>query len=351
MSGTPPVDAADTGSALDYLSVLIDRWRTVAWTAFSATLFTIILTYVLAPTYTAKVVLIPASQGGGGGGGLGALGGIASRLGVSVGGSNPTDAPEFYVTLVRSREILTEVSHARFLVRNGPDSAEVMDQLGIEGSSVPGREEQTVKRLRRDVNASMDRQSQTVTLSVNAEDPRLAANIANDIAERIDRFNREKRTFQTRERRIFTEQRMAEAETELRASENALRDFRVRNRRIDSPSLEFEDGRLQRQVQVKQEVYLTLRREYETSRIAEVNDTPLLTIVDHAVPPVMRSWPRRGRLASLAMVFGIVTGIMLAFGQQYVATLAQNNDPTLAKLRVEWARLKARIRRPAQRTA
>ena len=104
-------------------------------------------------------------------------------------------------------------------------------------------------------------------------------------------------------------------------------------------------------MQVRQEVYLTLRREYETSRIAEVNDTPLLTIVDHAVPPVKRSWPRRGRLASLALVFGIVAGIMLAFGQQYLATLEESNDPTLAKLRAEWARLKARVRRPAQRTA
>src|SRR5439155_11813143 len=33
-------------------------------------------------------------------------------------------------------------------------------------------------------------------------------------------------------------------------------------------------GRLRRQVDVRQEVYLTLRREYETARIDEANDTP-----------------------------------------------------------------------------
>ena len=201
MTGTPSAASSESGTALDYVAVLIDRWRTVGWTAFAATTFTIILTYVLAPTYSARVTLIPASQGGGGGGGLGALGGIASRLGVSVGGSNPTDAPEFYVALVRSREILTEVAHARYPDPATGDSVEIMDRLQVlPGRRVALREEETVKRLRRDANASMDRQSQTVTINVNATDPRLAADIANDIAERIDRFNREKRTFQTRER-------------------------------------------------------------------------------------------------------------------------------------------------------
>src|SRR5438132_8548828 len=46
-------------------------------------------------------------------------------------------------------------------------------------------------------------------------------------------------------------------------------------------------------VDIRQEVSLTLRREYETARIEEVNDTPVITVIDPPVPPHERSSPKR----------------------------------------------------------
>jgi uncharacterized protein involved in exopolysaccharide biosynthesis len=90
--------------------------------------------------------------------------------------------------------------------------------------------------------------------------------------------------------------------------------------------LTFQYERLQRQVQVLQEVYLTLRRELETSRIQEVNDAPLLTVVDSAVPPVRRSSPARTRIVLIAFFAAVCLAVATAYAMEYFARLRER-DP------------------------
>ena len=81
--------------------------------------------------------------------------------------------------------------------------------------------------------------------------------------------------------------------------------------------LTFEANRLERDVQVKQDLYLTLTREYEQARIAEVRDTPLLTIVDRAVPPYKKSSPHRLLMVIAAFVLGGVLAVWLTYTGEF----------------------------------
>ena len=86
-----------------------------------------------------------------------------------------------------------------------------------------------------------------------------------------------------------------------------MRTFYERNGQWqNSPRLRFEEQQLNRQVAVQQELYLSLRREYETARIEEVNDTPLFTVIDPAVPRRERSGPRRVVWVFVAFLVGVV---------------------------------------------
>src|SRR5205823_6630604 len=137
--------------------------------------------------------------------------------------------------------------------------------------------------------------------SLDAAYPVLAAAVANRFVAYLNDFNTKSRQSQARERRKFIEQRLADGEGELRTAEESLRTFYERNRSWQqSPQLVFEEGRLRRQVEIRQEVYLTLRREYETARIEEVNDTPVITVIDRAVPPREKARPQRKLLVVLA---------------------------------------------------
>ena len=52
-------------------------------------------------------------------------------------------------------------------------------------------------------------------------------------------------------------------------------------------------SQLFREVEAKKEVYLTLQQQLELARIEEVKQSPILHILDHAVPPIKKSFPNR----------------------------------------------------------
>src|SRR5207249_3673934 len=131
---------------------------------------------------------------------------------------------------------------------------------------------------------------------------------------------------QSRERRRFVGERLQQAERELRDAEaQHLRFLQANRRYAGSPLLAFEENRLTRQVQLRQEVFQTLTREYEEARIAEVQDTPLLTTIDPAVPPDRRTSPRRKLMVLLAAIASGLTALALAYVGEYHRT-AQAQD-------------------------
>src|SRR3712207_8640016 len=59
--------------------------------------------------------------------------------------------------------------------------------------------------------------------------------------------------------------------------------------------------------------YATLVRSYEDARIAEVRDTPSLTLIDTAVPPTIRTSPNRKVITLVGFMLGAVVGLAVAY--------------------------------------
>ena len=161
-------------------------------------------------------------------------------------------------------------------------------------------------------SAKVDAKTGVITLQAELPDPDLSASVVSRMVALLNEFNQRTRNGRARERRRFTEGRTADAQRDLTSAEDAMRAFLVRNRSFDnSPQLVFENQRLDRQVQIRQDVYQTLRREYEVARIDEVNNTPVLTVVDAPTPPAKPSSPRRVRMTLVALVLGLLVGATL----------------------------------------
>src|SRR5690606_19548061 len=140
---------------------------------------------------------------------------------------------------------------------------------------------------------------------------RLAEHINRRIRADLNDFTLDKRQTQAEQERVFIEGRLEVARAELEAAEKELASFYEANRSYqNSPRLAFEAGRLERRVQIRQEVYRTLAQAYEEARIQEVRNTPVLTIVD---PPEGSALPAI-RLRLLAMlVLPVSALIVVAF--------------------------------------
>lgn len=319
-------DGERASLALQFASVVL-RWRRLlAAATFGGGLVALALAFVLPAKYVGTVTFIaevrPSTQMSSD------LAGVAAQFGLGFPGAGRERSPEFYVALARSDRVLRELLTTKFRASSGAaDSVSLMETLEIRGRGEGQRLERGVRKLYRRIAPSIDLRSSIITLEVEMPSPELAAAVANWLVRHADTFNREVRRTQRRDHRRFVEERLALAQRELSEAESALRTFLEQNRRFEqSPTKRFEEDQLARQVNIANEVYLTLRRELETARIEEHNDVPVLTVVDAAIPPERPAFPRPTRMLIFGMIVGLAGAASYVFLIEYLRLMG-SRDP------------------------
>jgi len=174
------------------------------------------------------------------------------------------------------------------------------------------------KVLLKSMKIAIDHTSMSLTLFVDTHDPQLAADIANIMIEELDKLNQEIRTAKAKSNKNFIEERLEETKKRLRSAEEIFKVFREKNRRVEgSPELLIQQGRLKREIELQQEVFITLTREHELAKIQEVKDTPQIYTLSKAKPPVEKSSPKRKRNVIISVFLSVFLGIIAAFILEY----------------------------------
>jgi uncharacterized protein involved in exopolysaccharide biosynthesis len=301
---------------LGLLSVLLRRRHTVLVTV-TVTLALVVGATLLRPrTFSSSAAFMPQSRRAQNG-----VGGLAAQFGLNVGVGEPSQSPQFYVDILKSRGILDQLAATRFPVHGAPgDSATLLDQLQVQGETPALRREAGLEELRGRVRTTITQQTGVVGVTFTAPQPALSQQVTARLLELVHRFNLESRRSQASQERQFTASRLAEAREELLASEDRLLVFLQRNRGYsNSPELRFEHDRLEREVSTRQQLFTSLAETYEQARIEEVRDTPVISIVE---PPNIPARPDpRGlvRSAALGLLVALALGVMLAFLREYAA--------------------------------
>jgi uncharacterized protein involved in exopolysaccharide biosynthesis len=338
-------DDIDEISLLELVNVLLKRWKLVVGLPIVAAFLAAVVSLLIAPKYTATASFVPETESSGLSLPSG-VAGLAAQFGVAVPGGG-ANSPAFYGDVLRSRTIRDEVLQARYpdpRGRAGADSVTLLAILDIDGGNLTERLEKGRKQLEKATSVRVDNETSVVAVSVETRHPVLSAAVANLFIDLLNRFNLETRQSNAEERRRFVEERMSAAEDELHAAEDDLQSFLERNRRIEgSPELQFHRDRLQRQVTIKQEVFTTLRRSYEEARIQEVNDTPVITVIDRAVTPDKKSSPKRKLNVILAFFLGGILGVFGAFGREFAARARENDRGDYEEFTSNWAALKGEL--------
>jgi len=232
------------------------------------------------------------------------LGSLAAQFGVNI-GADGGRSPQFYRDLVQTSGLLLSVIDSTVIV-SPAESLTVRKLLGGTPDNSRVNLDRLLRRLRRRVGVQVDSRTSIVTLMVSQNTPAAAEGLARILISAIKQFNVVTRQLQARELRIFLDKRTSDALQSLHDAEDELRRFYERNRRFaDAPQLMFEESRLKRQVELRQELYTSLSKELESARIDEVNDTPTITVID---PPFASSRPDGPGLLTLC-VLGFIIGL------------------------------------------
>ena len=153
-----------------------------------------------------------------------------------------------------------------------------------------------------------------ITVSVLMEDPELASSIANYIAEFVKDFISVEAHRETVKNKSFIYDQQMKAKEELKLSEEELTEYRKKHPlALDTPDLLLGRGRLIRNVEANQAVYITLRQQYEMAKIEEAKEKLFVNILDVAEPAVKRAKPRRILIVIFATFIGFVFSTLFVF--------------------------------------
>lgn len=286
------------------------------------------------------------------GSGLAQFAGLAARFGAGVpglGGQTETSV-DFYAEVLNSNALLADVVQKQYKFATEPGgvdtvSGTLIELYGISGDNDAEKLKKAVAKLAGRVSISTDRLSNVVNIRTKAPWRELTKQINRQMLTELNKFNLEKRQSRARAQLAFTEGRVGPARDELNAAEDSLRMFLERNLMgQSSPRLTFEAGRLQRRVDLRQQVYVTLVQAAEQARIDQVRDTPVFTEI---VPPELFTGRSKSQylMGMLAFVFFAGVSVALALFLEYVEQERAANPEVYARLTATLDPVFRRLRR------
>ena len=290
------------------------------------------LAYSLLATiyFASKISLYPAGELIRGGGSLGDFQGLAKSFGLGALGSAPTyNIPD----IINSRKLKKDIVLKKWVTTKIPDGNNLVSFWEFDKPSffsplsairrlLPSGNI-TVNELDKDLDEAIlqldeligvkEEISGLISVTVLTEDPQLASDIANYIAEYVKNFISVEQKREATRNRTFIERQMEEAKSQNEKSEDLLTEFRKRNPlRLDTPSIEMTRERLESAVEENRAVYITLRQQFEIAKIDEAKEKLLINILDTAEPAVKKAKPKRTLIVVLSFFAGLLLAIPFA---------------------------------------
>lgn len=345
----PENDEAGGDMLADQVMVLLDHWKLLVAGGLSIGAVAVGVTFVIAPTYTARTTFLPPQNQSAASSAIASLGALSSLAGAAAGVRNPI---EQYVSFSQSVTVADRII----------DRFELM-KVYDEALRIDARRE-LVRKLR----VGAGKKDGIITLEVDDESPERAAKMANAFVEELKRLSSQLVLSEAQQRRAFFETQLEQSRTRLadaqrklqgsgfsqgalRAEPRAAADSYARlqaqvtmaevrlqalRRQLtdDAPEVQQLLGSLgamrgqlsklesesaadagddyvgaYRGYKYQETLFEMFSRQYELARLDESREGAQVQIIDVAAPPEKRSSPKR---ALTGVVASVVGGIVLA---------------------------------------
>jgi uncharacterized protein involved in exopolysaccharide biosynthesis len=214
----PPYSEEDV-SILDYWQIIYRRRRAIIGFCAAMVAVTLAWSLTLPKIFESTATLLPQLESDTGLGlssllAAGAAGSAAQSLGISLPGA-PATPTDVFLAMLKSRVMADDViSHFKLM---GLSEKKTMQDIrnALEGATrIVVTKEKVIK------------------ITVEDEDPQMAADIANFYVSNLERLNQTLSVSKARENRKFIEERLTGTQAALVKVENALKEFQTQNRTV-----------------------------------------------------------------------------------------------------------------------
>lgn len=305
------------------LAPLVERWRRLLAFVLVVCAITAAALIVRRPRYDAEVVMATVSSSKG----LGNLGGAAALLAGGLGSQGGFQVtPALVAELLKSRRVLTIVGQS-FAADGRTRIADQIAEKPVPLVRIP-------EVMNKVVRTSVDRETGLVSLDVVYTDSATARLVTQRLVDQTTRAFVETARAQATEQRRAQEMRVDSASRQLQRAQAELAAFASANRMLSTYSPKtLERQQLERNAQIAQEVYTQAMSDREAAVAKELEETPVVVVVD----PLPSTLPRKSRMLSILVpIAGVVAGIIgmvLVFIGEAMRRRADAADPDAERLR------------------
>jgi uncharacterized protein involved in exopolysaccharide biosynthesis len=307
-------------SLLQLGAMLFRSRRRIARWAFLGGMVAALSVITKPALYSATLSFVPQ----GGDAARSSLASLAGQLGLSTSSGPQTQSPDFYVGLIKSRELLGRIANDTFtFAEDSGKRVTFMEQFNVAKGPADRREEDAVRLLLKLVRPSVNKTTGVVQVSVVTKWPSVSLAIARNVLSGVNDFNVRTRQGQATSERKFVESQLEVRRADFEIAQTRLLKFLTANRGVLLPELSFARDNLQRDLSMRQEVYTALLQAYDDAKIREVRDTPTISVIES---PRVSTYPEpRGRVKT--GLLGFVVGAMFGIGMTLVgAALRRRSD-------------------------
>ena len=230
---------------------------------------------------------------------------IAASFGITAGEGGYS--VYYFSEILQSREALRLVASDTLVI--GGKRLAVLDALAVSDANPTRRLERGIKRLKSWLTVRTDDQAKLVALHVLGPSPEVATALAEAFLRAVNTIALASLTSGGSFEWRFAQAQADSALDALRQAEDALLSFQTANRSvISSPALQVEEARLQRGIQIKRDIYVTLVQQAEAAKLQAARNTPAVSIVQppqsssEKASPQLSVWALTGVLGTLTLV-------------------------------------------------
>lgn len=314
-----------------------------------------------AKEYTANTTIIPQSASGGSklGGGLG---GLAAMAGISLGsmGGGSEIPPALYSKIMKSVPFQKKMMETLITTKGQKEKVTFrtyyleIEKLGLLGNlkkytiglpflilktlrgdsvdndevsindqllTISEDEKELMEKLSEQLLIEVNDKDGDVSISASMPEAKQAAEMALKAQVLLQEAIIDFKIKKAKDQLSFIEERYVEKEIVFLRAQEKLARFRDQNKNVRTAMAKSQMERLKTEFSIASSVFSELAKQLETQKIQVKENTPVFTVIEPVAIPLDKSKPHRSIILIVWTFVGVVVGVGLVFGKQFMTIL------------------------------
>ncbi|MBO6497732.1 MAG: hypothetical protein JJ978_19355 [Roseivirga sp.] len=332
----------------DIINALLKNKRQVLITTTLFVFMGILVAIFSEVEYESKASFLSAGESRGGT--TGSLGNLAALAGVNLGSMSNSEqlSPFHYSLIFESKPFLNEIVEKEITFSNGmkvhltdyysniytpsifgllkqytiglPSKLKSLLKSGKDNTknSKDYERERAITKLKKQISFNLNEKIGDMKITASLPDPVAAKSLCEHLVKSLETRITELKIQKALNEFEFVSERLEDAKSRFNKIQNELAQFKDRNNNISSATAQVQLQSLQSEYDVAFSVYSQLSGQLETARLKISEDTPVLTIIDPAEIPLLKSKPQRAKIVVAFFAIGLVLSAGLIFIRTFV---------------------------------